>query len=289
MFPYDSRYELSKTNCGNLDWTTPKGDYHVAAGLRLFELLEACGILTLPPPRDTTAKSARKPVAHVRASDPQPEITCTLAALEPLTLQAATSRCGTRSRTLPIRGGGQPDAAGRSAAGDQRRLRRRTAPSPSSSSTSQPGLDGSSTWMGTKAPSPVSRQSRRRQFDEVFGVNPCSAQNHAKLMPLSSKSLRIDSHSSGLRLIATTWLPGSTAAFPIPVPRNCPCARRTHPNCPDTGFRPQRKTEAFQSDRLHATHKTEKVRTWLSPPQALACPLHADLGVLDQLNRALVR
>lgn len=91
MFPNDSRNELSKTICEHLDWTTPKGDYRVAAGLRLLEHLEACGILTLPALRDTAAKSPRKPVVHVRASDPQPEIAGTLAALEPLALKEATS------------------------------------------------------------------------------------------------------------------------------------------------------------------------------------------------------
>ena len=91
MFPNDSRNELSKTICEHLDWTTPKGDYRVAAGLRLLEHLEACGILTLPALRDTAAKSPRKPVVHVRASDPQPEIAGTLAALEPLSLEEATS------------------------------------------------------------------------------------------------------------------------------------------------------------------------------------------------------
>ncbi len=46
LFPNDSRNELSKTICENLNWTTPKGDYRVAAGLRLLEHLEECGILT---------------------------------------------------------------------------------------------------------------------------------------------------------------------------------------------------------------------------------------------------
>ncbi len=59
-----SRNELSKTVCEHLNWTTPKGDCRVAAGLRL---LEACGILILPPLRDTAAKSPRKPVEGSRA------------------------------------------------------------------------------------------------------------------------------------------------------------------------------------------------------------------------------
>ena len=91
LFPNDSRNELSKTVCEHLDWTTPKGGYRVAAGLRLLEHLEACGILTLPEKRDTAAKSARGPVVRVRASDPQPEIACALAALEPLSLEEAAS------------------------------------------------------------------------------------------------------------------------------------------------------------------------------------------------------
>ncbi len=55
MLPNDSRSELSKTICGHLSWTTPKGDYRTAAGLRLLERLEECGILTLPALRGTAA------------------------------------------------------------------------------------------------------------------------------------------------------------------------------------------------------------------------------------------
>ncbi len=91
MLPNDSRSELSKTICEHLNWTTPKGDHRTAAGLRLLERLEECGILTLPAPRGTAAKSPRRPVVHVRASDPQPEIACGLAALEPLALEEAAS------------------------------------------------------------------------------------------------------------------------------------------------------------------------------------------------------
>ena len=91
MFPNDSRNELSKTICEHLDRTTPKGGHRVAAGLRLLEHLEECGILTLPEKRDTAAKSARGPIVRVRASDPQPEIACALAALEPLSLEEAAS------------------------------------------------------------------------------------------------------------------------------------------------------------------------------------------------------
>ncbi len=91
LFPNDSRNELSKTICENLNWTTPKGEYRVAAGLRLLEHLEECGILTLPEKRNTAAKSEPKPIVHVRASDPQPEIACGLEALEPLSLEEAAS------------------------------------------------------------------------------------------------------------------------------------------------------------------------------------------------------
>ena len=91
LFPNDSRNELSKTICENLNWTTPKGDYRVAAGLRLLEHLEECGILTLPEKRTTAPKWERKPIVHVRASDPQPEIACGLDVLEPLELEAAES------------------------------------------------------------------------------------------------------------------------------------------------------------------------------------------------------
>ena len=58
LFPNDSRKELSKTICENLNWTTPKGEYRVAADLRFLEHLEECGILTLPEKRNTAAKTA---------------------------------------------------------------------------------------------------------------------------------------------------------------------------------------------------------------------------------------
>ncbi|MCY4137133.1 MAG: hypothetical protein OXF56_02550, partial [Rhodobacteraceae bacterium] len=32
LLPNDSRNELSRTTCENLNWTTPKGEYRVAAG-----------------------------------------------------------------------------------------------------------------------------------------------------------------------------------------------------------------------------------------------------------------
>ncbi|MCY4460148.1 MAG: DUF4338 domain-containing protein [Albidovulum sp.] len=90
LFPNDSRNELSKTICEHLNWKTPAGDYRVAAGLRLLEHLEDCGILTLPASRNPTPK-AFKPIVHVRASDPGPEIACGLADLEPLALEEASS------------------------------------------------------------------------------------------------------------------------------------------------------------------------------------------------------
>ena len=39
----------------------------------------------------------------------------------------------------------------------------------------------------------------------------------------------------------------------------------------------------------YATHKTAAVKAWLGAAAALACSLHADLGVLDQSGRTLVR
>ncbi len=91
MLPNDSRSELSKTICEHLNWTTPKGEYRVSACLRVLERLEECGILTLPAPRGTAAKPPPRPIVHVRASNPQPEIACGLAALEPLALEEAAS------------------------------------------------------------------------------------------------------------------------------------------------------------------------------------------------------
>ncbi len=89
LSPALSRNELSKTICEHLNWTTPKGAYRVAACLRMLESLEECGVLTLPARRNTIP-GARTPIAHTGRSDPGPGIDCTLAQLEPLSLQLAT-------------------------------------------------------------------------------------------------------------------------------------------------------------------------------------------------------
>ncbi len=89
LSPALSRNELSRTICEHLNWTTPKGGYRVAACLRMLESLEECGVLTLPAKRNTIS-GARTPIAHTGRSDPGPEIECTLARLEPLSLQLAT-------------------------------------------------------------------------------------------------------------------------------------------------------------------------------------------------------
>ena len=91
IFPNDSRNELAKIICNHLNWLTPKGGYRIAAALRFLERLESCEIVTLPELRNTVAKSSHKPIAHIRASDPQPQITEKLADLEPLNLQQAQS------------------------------------------------------------------------------------------------------------------------------------------------------------------------------------------------------
>ena len=89
LFPALSRNELSKTICEHLNWTTPKGDYRVAACLRMLEDLEKCGILTLPA-KWNTASGPRRAIEHTERSDPGPQIACGLAGLEPLSLHLAT-------------------------------------------------------------------------------------------------------------------------------------------------------------------------------------------------------
>ncbi len=89
LSPALSRNELSKTICEHLNWTTPKGAYRVAACLRMLESLEECGILTLPAKRNTIP-GPRTSIVHTGRSDPGPGIDCTLAQLEPLSLQLAT-------------------------------------------------------------------------------------------------------------------------------------------------------------------------------------------------------
>ena len=89
LFPALSRNELAKTICEHLRWTTPKGDYRVAACLRMLESLEESGILTLPAKRNT-ASGPRRAIEHTERSEPDPEIACGLAGLEPLSLHLAT-------------------------------------------------------------------------------------------------------------------------------------------------------------------------------------------------------
>ena len=91
MFPALSRKELARTVCEHLNWRTPSGVYRVAACLRTLEHLEAEGVLTLPPKRDT-ASGPPRPIEHTAASDPKPEIACGLSDLEPLSLAAADGR-----------------------------------------------------------------------------------------------------------------------------------------------------------------------------------------------------
>ena len=88
LFPALSRNELSKTICEHLNWTTPKGDYRVAACLRMLEGLEKCGVLTLPA-KWNTASGPRRAIEHTERSDPGPQIACGLAGLEPLSLHLA--------------------------------------------------------------------------------------------------------------------------------------------------------------------------------------------------------
>ena len=89
LSPALSRNELAKTICEHLNWTTPKGDYRVAACMRMLESLEECGILTLPAKRNTVP-GPRTPIARTGRSDPRPAINCALAELEPLSLQPVT-------------------------------------------------------------------------------------------------------------------------------------------------------------------------------------------------------
>ncbi len=91
-----------------------------------LERLEECGILTLPAPRGTAAEPPPRPIVHVRASDPQPETACGLAALESpwpwrRRRRRRTPPCGKRSWTAVIisavRGPSARTSAGSSATG----------------------------------------------------------------------------------------------------------------------------------------------------------------------------
>ena len=91
MCPNDGRNELSKSIREQVGRTAPKGDCRVAAGLRLLEQLDSCGIPALPARHRTAPTSEPGPIVHVRASDPQPEMACGLDTFEPLALEAAAS------------------------------------------------------------------------------------------------------------------------------------------------------------------------------------------------------
>ena len=88
LFPANTRNELAKTIWEHLHGYTPRGDYRKDAALRVWEQLEAFGILTLLPKRNTIA-GRRSPLVHTEASDPGEDIPCTLSDLEPLSLASA--------------------------------------------------------------------------------------------------------------------------------------------------------------------------------------------------------
>jgi len=87
-FPALSRKELARTICEHLNWHTPKGDYRVAAGLRLLEELERLGILQLPAKRTQAMRPGpRKAPALTARSAPQAPIEGSLRQLQPLGLE----------------------------------------------------------------------------------------------------------------------------------------------------------------------------------------------------------
>ena len=75
MFTSLSRWVLGQTICEHLNWTTPKGNYHIHACLRMFEQLEGFGILSLPA-KDSSKQvfGSSKKIIWTERTNPQPSI-----------------------------------------------------------------------------------------------------------------------------------------------------------------------------------------------------------------------
>ena len=87
LFPNDSRRELARTLCENLNWRTPSGTYREQFCLRVLEELEALGILTLPERRERGGR--RGPPVRTEAGEPGEPVDAPLRDLEPVTLEVA--------------------------------------------------------------------------------------------------------------------------------------------------------------------------------------------------------
>lgn len=86
LFPKNSRRELSRTICENLNWHTTSGSYREQFCLRVLERFEELGLVSLPETRQVGGGRLR-PVERTPASDPGPPVDCPLSELEPVTLE----------------------------------------------------------------------------------------------------------------------------------------------------------------------------------------------------------
>jgi len=92
LFPKNSRRELARAICENLNWNTSTGTYQEQFCHRVLEKFEEAGLIRLTEKQ--RSGSPRKPVRRTSTSDPGSSITCPLHSLEPITLEPAVGKPG---------------------------------------------------------------------------------------------------------------------------------------------------------------------------------------------------
>ena len=94
-FPHLSRNELSETICEHLLWFTATGRYKRDACLKLLQKLESAGHIALPPKRKKGPRCgalSKHKVSLPVSKENQPEITCDIQEIKPVTVEPVTSK-----------------------------------------------------------------------------------------------------------------------------------------------------------------------------------------------------
>ncbi|MDE0679787.1 MAG: IS4 family transposase, partial [Gammaproteobacteria bacterium] len=86
-----SRHELAHTVCEHLGWRASSGEDSVYAALKMLEVLEREGVVTLPAKDESQVRGARKAPCRSVAGEPQEVIECTLPELGEVTLAVASA------------------------------------------------------------------------------------------------------------------------------------------------------------------------------------------------------
>lgn len=86
-----SRQRLANTVCERLDWRRPHGGLKTWEAKELLALLEARGLLRLPPLRSTKPRGAHTSIPHTGLAEPGEPLVASLDELRPLTFRGVRS------------------------------------------------------------------------------------------------------------------------------------------------------------------------------------------------------